>query len=80
MAIRVVYPSWAEAIREIAVRWNLFFKSNNRLAIGVDTDQDVIVDATSKGLVIKSPDGNYWRGAISNAGVVTWTSIGTTKP
>ena len=52
----------------------------SRTTKGVDTTDDLIVDATAKGLVLKSPNGHYWRATISNAGVVTWTDLGTTKP
>lgn len=41
---------------------------------------DATVDNSAKGFILKSPDGNYWRGTISNAGAVTWTSLGTTLP
>ena len=53
---------------------------SNRMNLGVDTTDDVIVDSITKGLVLKSPNGHYWRAAISNTGVVTWTDLGTTKP
>lgn len=52
----------------------------SRTTKGVDTTDDVIADSTTKGFVMKSPDGHYWRASISNAGVVTWTDLGTTKP
>lgn len=52
----------------------------SRITKGVDTTDDVITDSTTKGPVMKSPDGHYWRGSISNLGVVTWTDLGTTKP
>lgn len=54
--------------------------SGARTLKGVDTTDDLIVDTTTKGLVLKSPNGHYWRASISNAGVVTWTDLGTTKP
>ena len=54
--------------------------SVSRTTKGVDTTDDVITDSTTKGPVMKSPNGHYWRAAISNAGVVTWTDLGTTKP
>lgn len=54
--------------------------ASSRTTKGVDTTDDVIVDDTTNGLVLKSPDGHYWRATISNAGVVTWTDLGTTKP
>jgi len=52
----------------------------SRTIKGVDTTDDVITDSTTKGPVLKSPNGHYWRGTISNLGVVTWTDLGTTKP
>jgi hypothetical protein len=51
-----------------------------RTTKGVDTTDDLIVDDAAQGLVLKSPNGHYWRAAISNAGAVTWTDLGTTKP
>lgn len=53
---------------------------SNRMNLGVDTTDDIITDSTTKGPVLKSPNGHYWRATISNAGVVTWTDLGTTKP
>ena len=53
---------------------------SSRTTNGVDTTDDVITDSTAKGPVMKSPNGHYWRAAISNLGVVTWTDLGTTKP
>ena len=47
---------------------------------GVDTTDDVIVDDSVNGLVLKSPDGHYWRLQVSNTGVVSTTDLGTTKP
>jgi hypothetical protein len=36
---------------------------------------DLISNDSSKGIVLKSPDGSYWRGTISNAGAITWTKL-----
>lgn len=52
----------------------------SRTTKGVDTTDDVVLDSTTTGLVLKSPNAHYWRAAISNLGVVTWTDLGTTKP
>ncbi len=30
--------------------------------------------------VMLSPNGHYWVGTISNAGVITWTDVGTVRP
>jgi len=54
--------------------------SGTRITKGTDTTDDVIVDSTTKGLVLKSPNGRYWRASISNLGALTWTDLGTTKP
>lgn len=54
--------------------------ASSRITKGADTTDDLIVDSTTKGLVLKSPNAHYWRETISNAGVVTWTDLGTTKP
>lgn len=52
----------------------------SRTIKGVDTSDDIITDSTTKGLVMKSPNGHYWRASINNAGALTWTDLGTTKP
>ena len=54
--------------------------ASSRITKGVDTTDDVITDSTTKGPVLKSPNGHYWRATISNVGVLTWTDLGTTKP
>lgn len=54
--------------------------SGTRLLKGVDTTDDLIVDLTTKGLVLKSPDAHYWRLTVDNTGVITTTDLGTTKP
>ena len=52
----------------------------NRWGAGVDTIDDVIIDDSANGLVLKSPDAHYWRVQVSNAGALTITDLGTTKP
>ena len=79
MTVRTTYPTWGEAIRAIATYWNNAF-AGNRMINGVDTTDDVIVDDNSKGLVLRSPDGDYWRISIDNAGTISGTNLGTTKP
>lgn len=51
-----------------------------RITKGTDTTDDLIVDDTAKGLVLKSPDGHYWRLSVDNAGALTTTDLGTSKP
>lgn len=79
MTIRSTYPSFQEAIRAIAVQWGAAF-NGTRMVRGVDTVDDVIVDSNTKGVVLRSPDGNYWRLTVSNVGAVSATSLGATKP
>lgn len=78
MTVRTTYPTWQEAIRAIATYWNNAF-AGNRMVKGVDTTDDVIVDDNSKGLVLRSPDGSYWRVTVSNLGALSATSLGA-KP
>ena len=54
--------------------------ATSRITKGVDTTDDVICTTATKGLVLRSPDNNYWRATINNLGIVTWTNLGTTKP
>jgi hypothetical protein len=52
----------------------------SRTTKGVDSTDYIIVDSTTAGFTMKSPNGHYWVATISNLGVVTWTDVGTTKP
>ncbi len=47
---------------------------------GVDTTEDLIVDNSDAGLVLKSPDGHYWRFQVNNSGALVTTDLGLTKP
>lgn len=55
---------------------------SNRMSIGVDTTDDIIVDLATKGLVLKDTQGtpHYWRITVSTTGVLTTTDLGTGKP
>ena len=79
MNLRQNYRDWQESTRAIVTQLTATF-AGDRLARGVDTIDDLIVTATAKGLVLRSPDGNYWRATISNVGALTWTNLGATKP
>jgi hypothetical protein len=50
--------------------------------LGVDTAADVIVDNSSRGLVLKDTQGtpHYWRLTVSNVGALVTTDLGTVKP
>lgn len=47
---------------------------------GIDTTNDIIIDSTTSGLVLKSADLDYWRITINNAGTLVITNLGPTKP
>lgn len=40
----------------------------------------VWIDTTAPGIILRSPDNNYWRATIDNAGVIVTTSIGASLP
>lgn len=40
-------------------------------------DDDVVVDDSSTGLILRSPDGHYWRVQVTNLGALTTTDLGT---
>lgn len=54
--------------------------ANSRVTKGVKTTDYIIIDSTISGLTMKSLNGHYWVATMSNAGVVTWTDVGTTSP
>lgn len=54
--------------------------AQTRIEVGADVTDDLIVDDSNKGLVLKSPNGTYFRATINNSGVVSWANLGTTKP
>jgi hypothetical protein len=89
-----IFPNALPALsRELGVLWRelaTFVNSNISTTIttdgktrnrnGVDTTDDVVIDDSDAGLVLKSPDGDYWRIQIDNAGSFVITNLGATKP
>lgn len=53
---------------------------DTRIEVGADVTDDLIVDDTTRGLVLKSPGGTYFRAQISDAGVLSWVNLGSSKP
>jgi len=60
--------------------WGKWFNSIFTSFRNVETEGDVIVDSLSRGLVVKSPNGHYWRISISNSGVISGADLGLSKP
>jgi hypothetical protein len=56
--------------------------ASSRITKGVDSTDDLIVDNSAEGLVLKDTQGtpHYWRIRISNVGALIITDLGTTKP
>lgn len=54
--------------------------SSGRLIKGIDAADDIIIDTTAKGIVLKDSLGNYWRLGVSTLGVLSITSLGASKP
>jgi len=56
--------------------------ASSRVTKGIDTQNDLIIDLATKGLVLKDTQAtpHYWRVTISTTGVLTTTDLGTTKP
>lgn len=52
----------------------------SRITKGADAADDLIIDSTSRGLVLKDTDGHYWRLSVSTLGVLTAADLGTNKP
>lgn len=82
-----------ELVREFSVLWRELATAFNatiadttstdgaaRNRLGTDTTDDIIIDNSDAGLVLKSPDGRYWRVRVTNFGSLTITNLGTTKP
>lgn len=42
--------------------------------------QDIVVDTSSYGLILKSPNGHYWRVTVGDTGTLSTTDLGTTLP
>lgn len=77
MALLDHFPAGAEFSSDTAQGW---FGRVRQALNKIDTDNDIIVENTLKGIVLRSPNLHYWRATISNAGVVTWTDLGLTRP
>ena len=56
-------------------------KDNGDLDVqGLDSSSDVIVDNAEKGVVLKSPNGTFWRLTVDDGGNLMVEDIGTEKP
>lgn len=81
-AIGVVWRELATAVNSIidAINGTEATSGGNRWRGGVQTTDDVIIDNSDAGVILKSPDGHYWRVQVTNFGALTTTDLGTTLP
>ena len=60
--------------------WMRWFSSVYDAFRNPQTEGDLIIDSSSRGLVLKDTSDHYWRITVSTSGTVTSTDLGTTKP
>jgi hypothetical protein len=59
------------------------FVFNNNVGIGSDepvaklqvSDGDIFIEDIDRGIIMKSPDGNCWRGTVNNQGMLEFTQV-----
>lgn len=69
-------PSTSNLTNAIAIGSQSIVESSNSIVLG--NYCNAIISHTDKGLVLKSPNGHYWKTQISDAGVLSWVDLGTT--
>lgn len=88
------WTDWYEKLRSIINEINtnlsgLVTKASGDLAGGypvlddsarINTEKDIVVNDDTQGLILKSPDGTYFRIQVSNIGVLSTTNLGSTLP
>jgi hypothetical protein len=60
--------------------WLKWFNSIFSGFRNIETEGDVVIDNTSRGVVLKDSAGHYWRIKISPTGVISGTDLGINKP
>lgn len=60
--------------------WQKWFSSIFSGLNKIETEQNIVIDNSASGLVLKSPNGHYWQVKINNSGVLTQTDLGINKP
>lgn len=63
--------------------FNLFISNDGLIGIGTGqpsakleiTDGDIFINDINKGIIMKSPDGNCWRGTLNNEGQLVFTVL-----
>lgn len=60
--------------------WQKWFSDVYEQLRNYQSKGDVILDSSSRGVVLKDGAGVYWRVSVSTAGSLTTESLGTTRP
>lgn len=71
------------SIADSRINFNLFIKNNGNVGIGTGepraklevSEGDIFISDINKGIIMKSPDGNCWRGTLTNDGQLTFTQL-----
>jgi len=58
-------------------RW---FSNIYNALTNIETSNNLVIDESSNGVVLKSPNGHYWQIKVSDSGVLSQTDLGTNKP
>lgn len=73
-----------QTVEDVRRSFQRLVSANNRTTIGVDTSDDVVVNDSDSGIVLKASNGHYVRFTATyvSPGVYTLTStdLGTTRP
>lgn len=54
--------------------------ASGRITKGSDITDYHVFDSSTRGIVLKSPDAHYWLVQVTDAGALTTTDLGTSKP
>jgi len=84
------WNDWCEKLRTTinalsnSFSWNLITGTPTTFSgYGISpliTTDDFIVDDENNGVILKSPDGHYWRISVNNGGNLFTTDLGLTLP
>ena len=82
IAAAVPHSGHEQTTRKDAASGYAGLSAASRITKGSDTTDDHIVDAATKGLVLKDTQAtpHYWRVTVNNAGALVIADLGVTKP
>ena len=57
-----------------------WFSSIYSALTNIETENNLVIDNSSVGLVLKDTSGHYWKVIVSTSGVLSTVDLGTSKP